>query len=60
MVTYNGDLFDWPFLEARANHHGINMAEQIGFRADRQGEFKSRPCVHMDAFWLVLAICSHK
>ncbi|RHY32168.1 hypothetical protein DYB32_002798, partial [Aphanomyces invadans] len=21
-VTYNGDFFDWPFLETRAQHHG--------------------------------------
>lgn len=24
-VTYNGDFFDWPFLERRAAHHGFNM-----------------------------------
>jgi DNA polymerase epsilon subunit 1 len=23
-VTYNGDFFDWPFIEARAAVHGIN------------------------------------
>jgi DNA polymerase epsilon subunit 1 len=22
-VTYNGDFFDWPFIEARAAVHGI-------------------------------------
>jgi DNA polymerase epsilon subunit 1 len=26
-VTYNGDSFDWPFVEARAKFHGINMYE---------------------------------
>ena len=26
-VTYNGDFFDWPFLEARALHHGMKMSE---------------------------------
>ncbi|URE33478.1 DNA polymerase [Musa troglodytarum] len=26
-VTYNGDFFDWPFLEKRASHHGIKMSE---------------------------------
>ena len=26
-VTYNGDFFDWPFLEKRAAHHGIKMNE---------------------------------
>ncbi len=24
-VTYNGDNFDWPFIEARAKHNGIDM-----------------------------------
>ena len=24
-VTYNGDFFDWPFLETRAAHHGLKM-----------------------------------
>lgn len=26
-VTYNGDYFDWPFLESRAAYHGIKMSE---------------------------------
>jgi DNA polymerase epsilon subunit 1 len=25
VVTYNGDSFDWPFVETRAKHHGIDM-----------------------------------
>lgn len=49
-VTYNGDSFDWPFVEARAAHHGVSMYEEIGFVADAQGEYKSRPAIHMDAF----------
>jgi DNA polymerase epsilon subunit 1 len=24
IVTYNGDNFDWPFLEQRAAYHNIN------------------------------------
>lgn len=24
-VTYNGDFFDWPFMESRAAHHGLRM-----------------------------------
>ncbi|KAL6575756.1 DNA polymerase epsilon catalytic subunit A [Orobanche hederae] len=26
-VTYNGDFFDWPFMETRAAHHGYNLNE---------------------------------
>ena len=31
-VTYNGDFFDWPFLETRAAKLGMDMHERIGFR----------------------------
>ena len=50
IVTYNGDLFDWPFVDARASYHGINMTAEVGFCIDRQGEYKCRPCIHMDAY----------
>ncbi len=26
-VTYNGDFFDWPFIEARSTFHGLSMKE---------------------------------
>ncbi|POM78546.1 DNA polymerase epsilon catalytic subunit, partial [Phytophthora palmivora] len=42
-VTYNGDFFDWPFIEARAQVHGINMAHEIGVSLDeRSGEYRGR------------------
>ncbi|KAJ1092585.1 hypothetical protein NDU88_005695 [Pleurodeles waltl] len=50
MVTYNGDFFDWPFIEARAAVHGMDMYQEIGFQKDSQGEFKSPPCIHMDCY----------
>eukprot|EP01135_Chromosphaera_perkinsii_P002657 Nk52_evm25s226 gene=Nk52_evmTU25s226 len=50
IVTFNGDSFDWPFVEARAKCYNINMAEEIGFAQDNQKEYKSRHCIHMDAF----------
>ncbi|KAI6220384.1 DNA polymerase epsilon catalytic subunit [Aphelenchoides fujianensis] len=50
MVTYNGDFFDWPFVEARARIHGLDMNQMVGFSKDGQDEFKSACCVHMDAF----------
>ncbi|GMF20503.1 unnamed protein product [Phytophthora lilii] len=50
-VTYNGDFFDWPFIDARAQVHGINMAHEIGVSLDeRSGEYRGRCSVHMDAF----------
>lgn len=51
-VTYNGDFFDFPFIEARAAQHGLDMAAQLGFRcgagAGGGGECLSKAAVHMD------------
>ena len=49
-ATYNGDMFDWPFVEARAAFHGLDMSREIGFQKDNQGEYKARPATHMDCF----------
>jgi DNA polymerase epsilon subunit 1 len=49
-VTYNGDGFDWPFLDTRASVHGMSLYKEIGFRPDSQNEYKARHSVHMDAF----------
>jgi len=49
-ATYNGDFFDWPFVEARAQFHGISMNTEIGFSAVRDGIYSCRPCIHMDCF----------
>ncbi|EDV21734.1 uncharacterized protein TRIADDRAFT_30078 [Trichoplax adhaerens] len=49
-ATYNGDAFDWPFIEARAAFHDINMSEEIGFSKDNQDEYKSRYACHMDCY----------
>lgn len=49
-------MFDWPFVDARASHHGIVMTTEIGFNIDRLGEYKCRPCIHMDAFRYTLSI----
>ncbi|XP_076438241.1 DNA polymerase epsilon catalytic subunit A-like [Babylonia areolata] len=49
-VTYNGDFFDWPFVETRAAIHGLDMMREIGFQRDNQGEYKSRAASHLDCF----------
>nr|KAJ3422362.1 DNA polymerase epsilon catalytic subunit [Polyrhizophydium stewartii] len=49
-ATYNGDFFDWPFVEARAAANNINLFSEIGFSKDSSGEFKSRSAIHMDCF----------
>ena len=53
-VTYNGDFFDWPFIEKRAAIHGINMYDELGFYThQRTGECLSQFAIHMDAFYWV-------
>lgn len=50
-VTYNGDFFDWPFVEQRAMHHGMKMSDEIGFRCDQvQGECRAKFACHLDCF----------
>ncbi|KAI9339371.1 hypothetical protein BDR26DRAFT_919110 [Obelidium mucronatum] len=49
-VTYNGDFFDWPFVEARAAVHGMSLEREIGFSKDSQDEYKASHAIHMDAF----------
>ncbi|XP_067207203.1 DNA polymerase epsilon catalytic subunit 1 isoform X2 [Linepithema humile] len=47
-VTYNGDFFDWPFVEARAAVHNMDMKERIGFSKNRDDVYVSRAAMHMD------------
>lgn len=50
MASFNGDFFDFPFLDARAKINGIDMFLETGFAKDAEDEYKSRTCVHMDCF----------
>ncbi|KAL1460884.1 hypothetical protein WDU94_012822 [Cyamophila willieti] len=47
-VTYNGDFFDWPFVETRAAIHGMDMKLEIGFEKNKEGVYACRPAMHMD------------
>lgn len=47
IVTYNGDFFDWPFVEARAKVHNINMHQMIGISCFNEQYF-GKYVVHMD------------
>ena len=50
IATYNGDFFDWPFVEARASVVGIDMYQEIGFRKNNEDIYQSNYGVHMDCF----------
>ncbi len=47
-VTYNGDFFDWPFVQTRATKHGLDLQQEMGFKVTPGGEYLSRSIVHMD------------
>lgn len=50
IATYNGDFFDWPFVEARASVQGIDMYTEIGFRKNSEESTRA-----IAAFtWIVL------
>jgi len=51
-ATYNGDGFDWPFVETRALAHGMVMEDEIGVyqgKSDTDG-YMCRFAVNMDCF----------
>lgn len=48
IVTYNGDFFDWPFVETRAAVYDMDMKREIGFSKSRDGTYLCRPSMHMD------------
>jgi len=52
VVTYNGDFFDWPFVDARAKIHGMKLFEMTGVEqvGGEGGEYRGRSSVHLDAF----------
>ena len=50
IVTYNGDFFDFSFVEARANFHQMSMAKIIGWERDKEGIYSCRSTIHMDCF----------
>ena len=52
-VTYNGDFFDFPFMEKRCARHGLDLRQELGFKmmggvGGQGAEWLSRHAVHMD------------
>jgi DNA polymerase epsilon subunit 1 len=58
MVTYNGDFFDWPYVDTRCGKFGISLYKELGIRGSNSmsgtvgndGEYVGRCLVHLDAF----------
>ena len=54
-TTYNGDCFDWPFVEGRAEHYGIKIDNEIGIFPTTKinTEYGGRFSIHMDCLYWV-------
>lgn len=53
-VSFNGDTFDWPFVDARARFHGMSLADELGLHGDKNEEFTCHYASHLDCFkWVV-------
>jgi DNA polymerase epsilon subunit 1 len=54
IVTYNGDFFDWPYVDTRCGKFGISLYKELGIRGSSagatDGEYVGRCLVHLDAF----------
>jgi len=50
IATYNGDFFDWPFVDARASVNGIDMYQEIGWRKGHEDQYCCDYSAHMDCF----------
>ena len=48
-ITYNGDFFDWPFIDRRCQIHGISLLDEIGIY-QMNDEYVGKNSVHLDAF----------
>lgn len=57
-ATFNGDFFDWPFVDTRAASYGMSLLEEIGVlkseSASRSGlvekQYYARAVPHLDCF----------
>ncbi|KAH8595284.1 hypothetical protein B0O99DRAFT_687123 [Bisporella sp. PMI_857] len=50
IATYNGDFFDWPFVDARSSVNGIDMYQEIGWRKGAEDQYCCDYSAHMDCF----------
>ena len=52
-TTFNGDFFDWPFIQDRAEVYGLKMEEEIGVYHSNNGEIMGRFAAHLDCLYWV-------
>lgn len=52
-TTFNGDFFDWPFIQDRAEKYQLKIEEEIGIYNSTNGEIHGRFAPHLDCFYWV-------
>lgn len=52
-TTFNGDFFDWPFIQDRAEKYQLKMEEEIGVFNCPMGEIMGRFSCHLDCLYWV-------
>lgn len=52
LTSYNGDMFDWPFIEARSLANNLSLEEEISVR-NEDGEYFGRFLTHLDCYYWV-------
>ncbi|KAF1744092.1 hypothetical protein MXB_2344 [Myxobolus squamalis] len=53
LVTYNGDMFDWPFIDTRCKIHRINLYTETGYFNQNKSEYLSAASCHIDCIYWV-------
>ncbi|KAI5184513.1 DNA polymerase epsilon subunit 1 [Nematocida homosporus] len=48
--SYNGDFFDWPFLDKRLEKHDISLTTATGVYKNTRGEYLCDFFLHLDCF----------
>lgn len=48
--SYNGDFFDWPFIDTRLSKNGISLTDTTGFYKSARDEYLCDFILHMDCF----------
>lgn len=53
-VSFNGDTFDWPFIETRAKIHSISLQQELGMVRGRDDDCTCHYASHLDCYkWVV-------
>jgi len=52
-TTFNGDFFDWPFIQDRAEHYHMKIQDEIGIYNSSNGEILGRFAAHLDCLYWV-------